>query len=51
MLVDIFQLEAHSYLVWANRLTWWLEVAHLPSGTCSGKIMAQVGPPLAYIDG
>ena len=36
---DIFQLEGQAYLVYADRLTGWLEVAHLPSGAHSGKIM------------
>ncbi|XP_042224308.1 uncharacterized protein LOC121868104 [Homarus americanus] len=30
------------YLAYADRLTGWLEIAHFPSGTSSGKIMAQL---------
>lgn len=36
---DLFQLGGQTYLVYADRLTGWLEVAHLPSGAPSGKIM------------
>ncbi|XP_045122674.1 uncharacterized protein LOC123511117 [Portunus trituberculatus] len=36
---DLFQLGGQTYLVYADRLTGWLEVAHLPSGAHSGKIM------------
>ncbi|XP_045111712.1 uncharacterized protein LOC123504872 [Portunus trituberculatus] len=36
---DLLQLGGQTYLVYADRLTGWLEVAHLPSGASSGKIM------------
>ncbi|XP_063871052.1 uncharacterized protein K02A2.6-like [Scylla paramamosain] len=36
--VDLFQLEGHDYIVYADRLTGWLEVSHLPDGTESGRI-------------
>ncbi|XP_063878128.1 uncharacterized protein LOC135110103 [Scylla paramamosain] len=35
--VDLLQLEGHDY-VYADRLTGWLEVSHLPDGTESGRI-------------
>ena len=40
--VDICQLEGHAYLVYADRLTGWLEVTHLAEGTVSGAIMDQL---------
>ncbi|XP_063854771.1 uncharacterized protein K02A2.6-like [Scylla paramamosain] len=36
--VDLFQLEGHDYIVYADRLTGWLEVSQLPDGTESGRI-------------
>lgn len=36
---DFFQQGDQTYLVYVDRLTGWLEVAHLPSGAPSGKIM------------
>ena len=35
---DICQLEGHHYLVYADRLTEWLEVTHLTEGTASSGI-------------
>ena len=35
---DLFQLEGHDYIVYADRLTGSLEIAHLPEGTASDKI-------------
>ncbi|XP_063888605.1 uncharacterized protein LOC135115603 [Scylla paramamosain] len=40
--VDVFQLDGCSYLAYADRLTGWLEVAQLPSGATSSKIMNQL---------
>ena len=36
--VDLFQLEGHDYLVYADRLTGWLEITHLVEGTTSSVI-------------
>lgn len=36
--VDICQLEGHNYLVYADRLTGWLEISHLADGTTSRVI-------------
>lgn len=38
-MAEFFQLGGQTYLVYANQLTGWLEIAHLPSGAPSGKIM------------
>ncbi|XP_076063459.1 uncharacterized protein LOC143038319 [Oratosquilla oratoria] len=35
---DICQLEGHHYLVYADRLTGWLEVSHLAAGTTACEI-------------
>ncbi|XP_076053696.1 protein NYNRIN-like [Oratosquilla oratoria] len=40
---DLFQLTGQTYLVYADRLTGWLEVAHLPSGATSSEIMKHLG--------
>ncbi|KAG0713911.1 hypothetical protein GWK47_015165 [Chionoecetes opilio] len=40
--VDVFQLDGCSYLAYADRLTGWLEVAQLPSGATSNKIVRQL---------
>ncbi|KAK8373832.1 hypothetical protein O3P69_012515 [Scylla paramamosain] len=37
---DLFQLEGNTYLVYADRLTGWLEIGHLPSSASSSKLMA-----------
>ena len=39
---DVFQLDGCPYLAYADRLTGWLEVAQLPSGATSRKIMEQL---------
>ncbi|KAK4313454.1 hypothetical protein Pmani_015211 [Petrolisthes manimaculis] len=36
--VDICQLEGHNYLVYANRLTGWLEISHLDNHATSNAI-------------
>lgn len=36
--VDMFQLEGHMYMAYADRLTGWIEVAHFPNGTNSTKL-------------
>ena len=36
--MDLFQLEGQDYIVYADRLTGWLEITHLPGGTTSGEI-------------
>ena len=40
--VDVFQLDGCTYLAYADRLTGWLEVAQLPSGATSNRIMSQL---------
>ena len=40
--VDLCQLDGHAYLVYADRLTGWLEVAHLVDGTASSVIVDQL---------
>lgn len=35
--VDRFQLEGHDYIVYADRLTGWLEISHISEGTASGE--------------
>ena len=40
--VDMFQMEGHMYMAYADRLTGWLEVAHFPNGTTSPKLMSQL---------
>lgn len=35
-----FQLEGHVYLAFADRLTGWLEVEHLPNGVTSVKFVS-----------
>ncbi|XP_063860618.1 uncharacterized protein LOC135100929 [Scylla paramamosain] len=40
--VDVFQLDGNSYLAYADRLTGWLEVAQLPNGATSSKILNQL---------
>ena len=40
--VDMFQLEGHMYMAYADRLTGWLEVAHFPNGTESSRIKNQL---------
>ena len=40
--IDLCQLNGHAYLVYADRLTGWLEVAHLADGATSGAIMDQL---------
>ncbi|XP_042213526.1 uncharacterized protein K02A2.6-like [Homarus americanus] len=42
MVVDMFQVEGHIHLAYADRLTGRLGIAHFPSGTSSYKIMAQL---------
>ncbi|XP_066956244.1 uncharacterized protein [Macrobrachium rosenbergii] len=34
----MFQIEGNVYMVYADRLTGWLEAAHYPSGAMSNKI-------------
>ena len=36
---DLFQLDNRHYLVYVDRLTGWVEVAHLPSGGPSGALI------------
>ena len=36
--MDLCSLEGHTYLVYADRLSGWIEVAHLPDGASSGAI-------------
>ena len=38
---DLFQIEGRDYLVYADRLTGWLDVAHLPNDATSSKLMQQ----------
>lgn len=38
-MVALFQLQGHAYLVYADRLTGWLEATHLAEGTSSSAIM------------
>ena len=40
--VDMFQLDGHMYMAYADRLTGWLEVAHFPNGTNSPKLKSQL---------
>ena len=40
--VDMFQLDGHMYMAYADRLTGWLEVAHFPNGTSSSKLKSQL---------
>lgn len=35
---DLFQLEGHVYLAYADRFTGWLEIAHFVSGATSSKL-------------
>lgn len=46
--VDLFQLEGHDYIVYADRLTGWLEVSQLPDGTESGRIKDVVRQHMNY---
>ncbi|XP_063889726.1 uncharacterized protein K02A2.6-like [Scylla paramamosain] len=39
---DMFQHEGHTYMVYADRLTGWLELAHFPHGATSNKIKSQM---------
>ena len=34
-------MDGHNYLIYADRLTGWLEIAHLPNDTTSGKLIKQ----------
>ncbi|XP_064080640.1 uncharacterized protein K02A2.6-like [Macrobrachium nipponense] len=38
VVADMFQIEGNLYMVYADRLTGWLEVAHFPCGATSNKI-------------
>ncbi|XP_068246852.1 uncharacterized protein [Palaemon carinicauda] len=38
VVADMFQIEGSVYMVYADRLTGWLEVAHFPNGATSNKI-------------
>ena len=38
---DLCQQDGHNYLIYADRLTGWLEIAHLPNDTTSGKLIKQ----------
>ena len=40
--VDMFQLDGHMYMAYADRLTGWLEVAHFPNGTNSSKLKTMI---------
>ena len=40
--VDMFQLEGHMYMAYADRLTGWLEVAHFPGDATSGRVIAHL---------
>ena len=40
--MDLFQIGGHTYLAYCDRLTGWLEIAHLPNGTSSTKIMTKL---------
>ncbi len=56
---DMCQMNGHNYLVYADRLTGWIEIAHLPGDTTSSKIIqhfrlyfARYGAPIEVaIDG
>ena len=36
---DLFQIKGQNYLVYADRLTGWLEIAHLQGDTTSSKLI------------
>ncbi|XP_064089962.1 uncharacterized protein LOC135203965 [Macrobrachium nipponense] len=38
VVADMFQIEGNIYMIYADRLTGWLEVAHFPCGAMSNKI-------------
>ncbi|XP_066985887.1 uncharacterized protein [Macrobrachium rosenbergii] len=40
--MDLFQLEGHTYMAYCDRLTGWLEIAHFPNGTSSAKVMKKL---------
>ena len=40
--MDLFQLEGHTYMAYCDRLTGWLEIAHFPNGSSSAKIMTRL---------
>lgn len=40
--IGMFQREGHTYMAYADRLTGWLEVPHLPNGATSNKIQARL---------
>ena len=37
--VDLCQLNGHNYIIYADRLTRWIEIAHLSNDTTSGKLI------------
>ena len=39
VVADLFQLNNRTYVVYADRLTGWVEVAHLPHGATSGQLI------------
>ena len=39
---DMFLLEGHTYMVYADRLTGWLEVAHFPGDATSSKVITHL---------
>lgn len=40
--MDLFHLDGHTYLAYADRVTGWLEVAHIPGSVTSGAIIARL---------
>ncbi|XP_064090797.1 uncharacterized protein K02A2.6-like [Macrobrachium nipponense] len=38
VVTDMFQIEGNVYMVYADRLTGWLDIAHFPCGAMSNKI-------------
>ena len=42
VVADMFQLNGHTYLAYADRLTGWLETAHFPGDATSSKIISHL---------
>lgn len=40
--LDFFQLNGQTYLVYADRLSGWLEILHFPSGTTSSAVITRL---------
>lgn len=42
VVADLFQLDGHTYMAYADRLTGWLEVVHFPGDASSGRVITHL---------